>query len=526
MSADAARKVRALQFMRYYLLVSLFLIGHAAAALKSGEPAGPLTLLSPSGLTVTMNNYGERKATAVLFLSTRDETTDALADTIRTLNQTVRRRRVLLVGVFSNQELKAAEVRAFCQAHGFNFPVYLDPGMNAAKRLGARVNAEAFLLDKEGRLVYKGSLSKLNEAITAFEAGLPTRSEEISGTPIHDNLPERKITSPYGAIEYSSELIFDPITGFPVHHCSTITEAANGDLLVSWYGGSYESSDDQVLFLSRRKKGSKTWSKPEIIVRSPGRPPGNAVLFTDKRNRIWLVWGRMDGTQPMLRGTGWDACQLFHRTSSDNGSTWTKDQPFYQDTLGWLPRNLTMTLADGRLIVPISDERNGKGVDWSFFLATKDNGATWTQSGIMKGGEQPTFIERSDGTLVCYMRTRPNIKAAESHDGGKTWSEPVATQWKNPDAGISMRRLSNGHVILVFNNQDNARTPLHIALSTDEARTWKDPLILESNPGEYSYPSVLQTSDGKVHIIYTFRRYSIKHVELNEDWLTRMSRPN
>ena len=52
------------------------------------------------------------------------------------------------------------------------------------------------------------------------------------------------------------------------------------------------------------------------------------------------------------------------------------------------------------------------------------------------------------------------------------------------------------------------------------------PLILETNPGEYSYPSVLQTKDGKIHIIYTFRRYSIKHVEMNEDWLTRFERPD
>ena len=176
--------------------------------------------------------------------------------------------------------------------------------------------------------------------------------------------------------------------------------------------------------------------------------------------------------------------------------------------------------------MPISDEAHGHGVDLSFFLATKDNGATWTQSGIMRGGEQPTFIERSDGTLLVYLRVRPNIKSAESHDGGKTWTEPTPTQWKNPDAGISMRKLNNGHVLLVFNNQDNSRSPLHIALSTDEARTWSKPLQLESNPGEYSYPSVMQSSDGKIHIIYTFRRYSIKHVELNEDWFTRIVRPD
>ncbi len=281
-----------------------------------------------------------------------------------------------------------------------------------------------------------------------------------------------------------------------------------------------------MLFLSRRKKGSRFWSKPEIIVRSPGKPPGNAILFTDKRNRIWLVWGRMDGTQPMLRGTGWDQCRLFYRTSDDNAATWTKDEPFYHDTLGWLPRNLTLPLADGALILPLSDELHGHGVDLSFFLSTKDNGATWTQSGIMRGGEQPTFIERSDGSLVAFLRTRPNILQSESKDGGKTWSEPHPTQFKNPDAGISVRRLKNGHVILVFNNQDNSRTPLHIALSTDEGRTWSEPLRLETNPGEYSYPSVLQTSDGTIHIIYTFRRYSIKHLEMNETWLTRFERPD
>ncbi len=508
--------------------VAIAVSAQAAGTLQIGDPAGAVDLLSPGGWKVVLDNYGARRATAVLFLSARDRTDDAAADLIRTVNQTNRRRRVLLVGVFSDPEQKAAEIRAWTQAHGFNFPVYLDPGMSAARRFGATVTPSAFLLDTTGRLIYRGSVQNLGAAIAAYDSGSAIHREhgDVAGTPIAAKLPPRSIVSPYGAIEFSSELIFGSIPGYPVHHCSSITEAPNGDLLVTWYGGSYESSDDQVLFISRRRKSARAWSKPEILVESPGHPPGNAVLFTDARKRIWLVWGRMEGEQPMLRGTGWDACRLFYRTSDDSGLTWTKDRPFYHDTLGWLPRNLTITLSDGRLLLPLSDERNGRGIDWSFFLATSDNGKTWTQSGIMKGGEQPTFIQRSDGTLLCYLRSRPNIKASESRDGGKTWSEPAPTQWKNPDAGISMRRLANGHVILVFNNQDNARTPLHIALSTDEARTWRDPLILESNPGEYSYPSVLQTSDGKIHIIYTFRRYSIKHVELNEDWLLHTARPN
>jgi len=96
----------------------------------------------------------------------------------------------------------------------------------------------------------------------------------------------------------------------------------------------------------------------------------------------------------------------------------------------------------------------------------------------------------------------------------------------DPDAGITMTRLANGHAVVVFNDSELHRTPLSIARSLDEGRTWETPLHLESNPGEYSYPCVNQTSDGKIHVTYTYRRYAIKHVEFNEDWLVHIERPN
>jgi predicted neuraminidase len=89
-----------------------------------------------------------------------------------------------------------------------------------------------------------------------------------------------------------------------------------------------------------------------------------------------------------------------------------------------------------------------------------------------------------------------------------------------------MRELQNGRVIIVFNDSSTSRTPLSVALSLDEGKTWEKPLALESNPGEYSYPSAIQTEDGMIHVTYTFRRYAIKHVEFNEAWLTHFERPN
>ena len=89
-----------------------------------------------------------------------------------------------------------------------------------------------------------------------------------------------------------------------------------------------------------------------------------------------------------------------------------------------------------------------------------------------------------------------------------------------------MTRLADGNLVLVFNDSDSKRTPLSVARSLDEGRTWETPLHLESNPGEYAYPCVIQTSDGRIHVSYTFRRYAIKHVEFNEDWLVHTERPN
>jgi len=88
---------------------------------------------------------------------------------------------------------------------------------------------------------------------------------------------------------------------------------------------------------------------------------------------------------------------------------------------------------------------------------------------------------------------------------------------------MAMCRLRNGHLVLVFNDSSTERTPLSVALSTDEGATWGRPVSLEANPGEYAYPCVIATSDGQTHVSYTFLRLVIKHAEFNERWLTLLS---
>jgi predicted neuraminidase len=501
------------------LLVGVLRVG---LALEIGERVGPVDLLTLDGRSLSMTNYAERRGTVVVLLSSRSGMAKAETQELGEMSQRLRLQGVLFVGIFPNPDETAEEVRQFAQSRGLLFPIYRDPERKAAAHFGARVTPEAFLLDRNSALLYRGPIGKTNDpglvaALYALLDGQPIAVAYVplEGTPIGKSLPKRPLEDPFGSVAFSSELIFERIPYAPAHHCSTITEVASGDLLAVWYGGSYESADDQTLFLSRRRKGARDWSNPEGLIHNSAQPPGNAVVFRDGRNHIWIVWCRMEASRPLRRGGGWSETRLLYRISDDHGVTWSKDELFLGGLMEGL-RNVPITLTGGDLLLPLDHS----------FARTADNGRTWHHLAGVTGGSQPTVIQRSDGSLLTLLRKGPRIMQSESRDGGHTWSQTAETPLRNPGAGIAMTRLRSGHLLLVFNDSDTDRTPLSIARSLDEGRTWEKPLVLEANPGEYSYPCVMQTSDGRIHVTYTFRRYTIKHVELDENWLVHLDRPN
>lgn len=517
-------------------LIPVALLLAVVLPLFAGHPeenpgVGPVELVTFDGRPLVLENYSRWRATLVLFLSTRSAESDRALDVINELNTRFRLREVLLVGVFPNPAEGGEEIRRYAQRRGFMFPFYRDPEGEAARKFGARLTPEAFLLDGRGAVVYRGAVGAaaetgpLGQALASLVAGeaVDVRHRPPAGDPIGPARNPREMADPYGSIWFSSELVFETLEGVPAHHCSTLAEAANGDLLVLWYGGSFESADDQALFLSRRRKGERSWDPPQALIQDSLQPPGNAVIFRDGLDRIWIVWGRMESARPIRRGSGWSECRLMYRISTDHGRTWSEDRVFH-DELGALPRNVPIRLRDGTLLLPLSGRLDGQS--GSFFFITRDHGATWERSSVIAGGSQPTVVEREDGTLLALMRSRPRSLQSESRDGGRTWSPAVPSQLRNPGAGVAMTALEGGRIVAVFNDSETGRSPLSVARSRDGGRTWEEPLHLESNPGEYSYPSVVQTSDGRIHVSYTYRRYSIRHAELSESWLEYLRRPN
>lgn len=516
--------------MRIFSAVVVCWAAAFASALQLNDAAGPIGLQTLDGQPRTMNNYVDRDATVVLFLSAR---CDATAAQLKAVNDTASKygeRKVLFVGISANPAESGEELRTFLQNGGCTFPIYRDPSGAVARQFGATVTPEVFLLNFQGALVYHGALGTetdgLAPALDSLLAKQPIKTAQtpVQGTPIDKPGPKRDIPDPYGTMSFSSELIFTKIPGVACHHCSTITEAPNGDLLCLWYAGSYESAEDQALYLARLPKGKREWIAPQRLLWNPEMPPGNAVIFTAPDKRVWIVWGRMEGSRPTPRGSGWSACRLMVRRSADNAITWTGDEEI-PNSSGWLPRNIPITLKDGQFALPLSGSLNE--VYTGFLLMLGKDSQSWKRIGMMPGGEQPTIIQRDNGELLSLMRGHPRILQSVSTDGGANWTLPQATDLKCPDSGIAMTKLKSGRILLAYNNTGEwDRTPFNLIQSTDDGKTWGEMKVLEQDWGEFSYPCIMQTSDGMVHLTYTYRRFSIKHTTFDEGWLKTKERPN
>jgi predicted neuraminidase len=203
-------------------------------------------------------------------------------------------------------------------------------------------------------------------------------------------------------------------------------------------------------------------------------------------------------------------------TSADGGKTWTKPRRLPDGILGPI-KNKPVQMADGSLLCPSSTEDKG----WRVHLeTTRDFGQTWSRTEALNDGQefaaiQPSILTYPSGKMQLLCRSRQGrIAEVWSEDGGKSWGRMSATSLPNPSSGTDAVMLKDGRALLVYNHTAKGRSPLNVAVSSD-GKTWQPALALENQPGEYSYPAVIQSADGLVHITYTWKRQRIKHVVID-----------
>ncbi len=124
-----------------------------------------------------------KKATVVMFISTRCPVSNAYNERMTTLAKKYAAQGVSFVGVDSDQNEPKAEVASFTKQQGFPFPVLVDPGNKVSNAYNAHVTPETYVIDSKGVLVYHGRIdndmdtsnAKTHELADALDATLAGR---------------------------------------------------------------------------------------------------------------------------------------------------------------------------------------------------------------------------------------------------------------------------------------------------------------------------------------------------------------
>jgi predicted neuraminidase len=338
----------------------------------------------------------------------------------------------------------------------------------------------------------------------------------------------------------------------PQHvHGSSIVSLPNGDFLAVWFQGSGERTADDVKIMGARlRKGEKAWSEPFLMADTPNIPDCNPVVFLNQENKLFLVWIAVQANQ-------WEQSILRVRTSTDYSKPgapvwnwqdnillkpgddfakevsarfkqmpetqagWAGYAPKYDDmiikaatdatkrSIGWMTRIKPLLLSGGRIVLPLYSD----GYNMSMMAISDDNGTTWHPGLplVGRGPIQPAVVQKKNGNLVAYMRdsgdgpTRVHI--SESADKGESWSASVKTDIPNT-ASVELLVLNDGRWAFLGNDIYDGRYKLSLYLSDDEGKTWKWKTKMEDhdpkNGGGYSYPSMIQTKDGLLHLTYSY----------------------
>lgn len=324
---------------------------------------------------------------------------------------------------------------------------------------------------------------------------------------------------------------------FPSCHASTILELPDGELLCAFFGGTAERHPDVEIWLSRKAPGGE-WSKPVSVadgVQSADLryPTWNPVLFQNDGGPVMLFY--KVGPSPRQ---WWGMV----KTSADGGHTWSAARRLGDGLIGPV-KNKPIRLSDGAIVAGSSTEDNGWRIH---FERSTDGGRTWQligpiDNGTTGGGIQPALLTYPDGRLQALCRNRTNDDAGRiletwSLDGGRTWSPLEKTVLPNNNSGLDAVMLPDGRQLLVYNHSTctqpgmghKGRGVLNVALSRDGIR-WEAALVLDhidEPEKQFSYPAVIQSRDGRVHIVYTWHRERIKHVVLDPDRLETVPMPD
>jgi len=316
----------------------------------------------------------------------------------------------------------------------------------------------------------------------------------------------------------SQEFIYDKAS-FPSCHASSICSNSRG-LVASWFGGTREGDKDVGIYVSYHD--GLNWSSPMQVadgVQHDGLryPCWNPVLYQASGDGPTILFYKV-GPNPR---DWWGEMMI----SYDRGRTFVSPRRLPEGILGPVRCKPILLSDNTTLLCGSSTEHDGWKVHFeSVSLVDGEISGDWKRIGPINDATkynaiQPTLLPHADGRLQALCRTQEGVIVSSfSEDEGASWSPLTPIDLPNPNSGIEAVTLADGRHLLVYNpiktqgSQWGKRGKLSLAVSDDGVQ-WRDVGVLEEKKnGEFSYPAIIQSDDGHVHITYTWQRERIRYM--------------
>jgi sialidase-1 len=323
--------------------------------------------------------------------------------------------------------------------------------------------------------------------------------------------------STFGA-EKETLLVIEPSKENPRNSEGDIIELKDGRLCLIYTRFIGGSGDHAAADLAMRVSDDdgKNWSNDRIVVKHPGGLNVMSVSLLRLANgQIALFY---------LRKTSREDCRPLMCVSTDEAATWSEPTVCITDKVGYYVMNndRAVQLKSGRLVLPVAwhqgpgQPRDTAGIIMCYL--SDDNGKTFRRSkdsfkGYAPDGrritvQEPGVVELKDGRLMMFMRTNASSQhISYSRDSGETWSKAQPSELISPLSPASIERVPwSGDLLCVWNDHSGIhpypkgrRTPLCLAVSKDEGKTWSKSKLIEDNPdGWYCYTAITFVKDRSI----------------------------
>lgn len=288
-------------------------------------------------------------------------------------------------------------------------------------------------------------------------------------------------------------------------------DLADGRIMFAYsryYGSSWSDNAPATISARFSSDGGLTWSKRDrlLVANEGGFNVMSPSLLHLRNGRIGLFY---------LKKNHLHDCRMLMRTSADEGKTWSEAVQCISAPGYFVVNNdRIIRLKSGRIVIPAAYHRPTlesetavlKECDWraiTLFYFSDDDGETWSESvdwwGLpvknSSGLQEPGLVELEDGTLYAWARTDTGRQwEMESLDRGETWSPPQPSKFLSPCSSLSIKRIPvTGDLLAVWNDRSRkwkldrpaksswGRTPLVVAISSNEGTSWKNAKLLESD---------------------------------------------